>query len=217
MIGRVVLREQVKQAILERILRGEYAPGDRLIETRIADEFGISQAPVREALRDLELLRFVESEAFRGARVRTVTPEELLEIYPVRAALEEVAARAAASRLTDEDLDALDRQIVEMSAAAEHGDVHEQAEHDAAFHRIIVEGSGNSILVDVWRSLRVEMRTLITALKTGIDGEEIVEMHRPILVALRARDAEGSAASIRGHFARFAALLEATLPKGPEQ
>jgi DNA-binding GntR family transcriptional regulator len=208
MIGRVVLREQVKEAILERILTGVYAPGERLVETRIAEEFGVSQAPVREALRDLELLRFVESEAFRGARVRGVSPEELLEIYPVRAALEEVAAQAAATRLTADGLDALEREVAAMAESAAQGDLHTQAEHDAAFHRIIVEASGNAILLDVWRSLRVEMRTLITALKTGVDGREIAEMHRPILEALRARDPIGSVDAIREHFLAFATLLK---------
>ena len=85
-VTRTVLREQVKELLLERILVGVYRPGDRLVETRIAQELGTSQAPVREALRDLELLRFVESEPFRGARVREVSAEELAEIYPVRAA-----------------------------------------------------------------------------------------------------------------------------------
>jgi DNA-binding GntR family transcriptional regulator len=207
-IGRVVLREQVKEAILERILRGEYAPGERLVETRIAEEFGVSQAPVREALRDLELLRFVESEAFRGARVRTVSPEELLEIYPVRAALEEVAAQTAAQLLSSDDLDALEREVEAMSEAAAQGDLHAQAEHDAQFHRIIVHGAGNTILSDVWASLRVETRTLITALKTGADGRVIAEMHRPILNALRARDPVASADAIREHFLRFATLLK---------
>src|SRR5262249_33739473 len=83
-ITRVPLREQVKELVLERILDGSYAPGERLVETRIAQELGTSQAPVREALRDLEVLRFVESEPFRGARVREVSEEELAEIYPVR-------------------------------------------------------------------------------------------------------------------------------------
>src|SRR5207237_612339 len=83
----------VKELILKRILTGAYAPGDRLVETRIAQELGTSQAPVREALRDLELLRFVESAPFKGSRVREVANEELLEIYPVRAALEELGAR----------------------------------------------------------------------------------------------------------------------------
>ncbi len=69
-ISRTVLREQVKDVLLARIVSGELKPGERLVETRIAAELGTSQAPVREALRDLELLRLVESEPFRGARVR---------------------------------------------------------------------------------------------------------------------------------------------------
>jgi DNA-binding GntR family transcriptional regulator len=211
-IGRVVLREQVKEVILERILKGEYAPGERLVETRLAEEFGVSQAPVREALRDLELLRFVESEAFRGARVRAVSPEELAEIYPVRAALEELAAQAAATRLGDADIDALEREVDAMREAASRGDLHDQAEHDAAFHRLIVEASDNRILRDVWTSLRVEARTLITALKTGADGQEIADMHLPILKALRARDPAAAGAALRNHFQQFATLL-----KGLEQ
>jgi DNA-binding GntR family transcriptional regulator len=208
MIGRVVLREQVKEAILERILTGEYAPGERLVETRIAEEFGVSQAPVREALRDLELLRFVESEAFRGARVRAVSQDELLEIYPVRQALERVAAESAAARLTERDLEALGQEVEGMTEAADRGDLHDQAEHDVAFHRIIVDASGNSILGDVWRSLRVEARTLITAVKTGVSGREIADMHRPILEALRTRDPDASGAAISEHFAHFATLLK---------
>src|SRR3954468_15644671 len=95
-IARTVLREQVKDVLLQRIVSGELEPGERLVETRIAQELGTSQAPVREALRDLELLRLVESEPFRGARVRVFDEEEMIEVYPVRAALEELAARLAA-------------------------------------------------------------------------------------------------------------------------
>ena len=82
-VSRTVLREQVKELLLERILRGEVQPGERLVETRIAQELGTSQAPVREALRDLELLRVVESEPFRGARVRAISAEEMAEIYQI--------------------------------------------------------------------------------------------------------------------------------------
>lgn len=206
-VARVVLREQVKELILERILNGEYAPGDRLVETRIAQELGTSQAPVREALRDLELLRFVESEPFRGARVRAVSEEELAEIYPVRAAIEELAAREAALRL-DGRLDALEQEIAAMHRATDAGDRHAQVEHDVNFHRLIVEASGNSILVDVWNALRVEARTVITTLKTGIDGHEIAEMHRPVLEALEARDPERAGATLRRHVEHFGELLK---------
>lgn len=206
-LARVVLREQVKELILERILNGLYEPGQRLVETRIAQELGTSQAPVREALRDLELLRFVESEPFRGARVRAVSEEELAEIYPVRAALEEVAAREAAVRL-DGKLDALEAEVEAMHRATDAGDLHAQVKHDANFHRLIVEASGNSILVDVWNSLHIEIRTVITALKTGVAGHEIAELHRPVLEALRERDAERSGLALRRHVEHFGELLK---------
>src|SRR5919107_3783472 len=98
-VNRAMLRDQIKAVLLERILDGRYSPGERVVETRVAEEFGVSQAPVREALRELEILRLVVSQPFRGARVKELRQEEIAEIYPVRAALEEVAARAAAPRL----------------------------------------------------------------------------------------------------------------------
>jgi DNA-binding GntR family transcriptional regulator len=206
-VSRVVLREQVKELILARILSGEYRPGERLVETRIAQELGTSQAPVREALRDLELLRFVESEPFRGARVRKVSDEELGEIYPVRAAIEEVAAREAARHL-DGDVKALEAELDAMHRAAEKGDLHEQVEHDVAFHRRIVEASRNQILRETWLSLRIESRTIVTALRAGLDGHQIAELHRPVLEALRARDPERAGHALRRHVEHFGELLK---------
>ena len=209
-VARVVLREQVKELILQRILTGVYAPGDRLVETRIAQEFGTSQAPVREALRDLELLRFVESEPFRGARVRAVSDEELAEIYPVRAAIEEVAAREAAVRL-DGSVEALEAELGAMHAAADADDLHLLAEHDTTFHRLIVEASGNGILVDVWQSLRIETRTAITALRAGIDGHEIAELHRPVLDAIRDREPDRAGLALRRHVEYFGELVKGAI------
>jgi len=209
-VTRVVLREQVKELILERILNGTYRPGERLVETRIAAELGTSQAPVREALRDLELLRFVESEPFRGARVREVSLEELIEIYPVRAAIEEVAAREAATRL-DGQVDALAAELDAMHRAADANDLHAQVEHDVAFHRLIVEASGNGVLLETWRSLRIEARTIVTALRSGLDGHDIAERHRPVLDALQARDPELAGAALRRHVEQYGELLKGAM------
>jgi DNA-binding GntR family transcriptional regulator len=206
-VTRVVLREQVKELILERILSGAYRPGERLVETRIATELGTSQAPVREALRDLEILRFVESEPFRGSRVREVSQEELIEIYPVRAAIEEVAAREAATRL-DGNVDALEAELDAMHEAADANDLHAEVEHDVAFHRLIVEASGNAILLETWLSLGIGPRTIVTALRTGLDGHEIAERHRPVLEALRARDPESAGAALRRHVEQYGELLK---------
>jgi DNA-binding GntR family transcriptional regulator len=188
-------------------MRGEVQPGERLVETRIAQELGTSQAPVREALRDLELLRLVESEPFRGARVRAVSLEEMAEIYPVRAALEEVAAREAASRLNPETDASLAAEVEAMRAAAVEGDLHRQVEHDVRFHRLIVEASGNRTLLEVWTSLGIEARTIMTLLKTGLDPAELAEMHQPILDALRSGDPDRAGRAVRAHVESFRDLL----------
>src|SRR4051812_17563487 len=126
----VLLRDEIKERIVERILDGTYGPGERIVESAVAAEFGVSQAPVREALRDLEAMRFVESQPHRGARVRAVTSQELVQIYPVRAALEEVAGREAATRLREDQLAALADELGGMRRAADDGDLHALLVHD---------------------------------------------------------------------------------------
>lgn len=202
-VGRIVLRDQVKTILLERILSGDYAPGDRLVETRIAQELGTSQAPVREALRELELLRFLESAPFRGTWVREVSNAELIEVFPIRAALEEVAAREAARRL-DGDVTALEAEIDAMANAP---DLLTQVEHDTRFHELIVEASGNQRLIEIWSTLQVEARTTITALATGLSPAEAAELHRPILEALRRRNRKQAGKAIRSHVEMFGKRL----------
>jgi DNA-binding GntR family transcriptional regulator len=209
-LTRTVYREQIKEVLLERILNGDYEPGERIVETRVAREFGVSQGPVREALRELESLRLVVSEPFVGVRVRAITPQELGEIYPVRSGLEEVAARTAAPRL-DGDVRALERELDAMRRVAATGDVHDFMLHDVQFHRLIVEGSGNRTLLELWTSLHVEARTMITYTRYG-DLHAIAESHVPILEALRTGDPERASAALREHFEYYGRFV--TEPEG---
>jgi DNA-binding GntR family transcriptional regulator len=205
-LQRSSLRVQIKDVLLERILNGTYQPGDRLIELQIAQELGTSQAPVSESLCELEALGFVESEPYCGTRVRAVTKAELAEIYPVRAALEEVAARAAAGHLKG-NVEALRAEIEAMSQAAKEGGLFEQVRHDVQFHYLIVEASGNKVLLEVWKSLRVEARTLISIITTDIDRDELTTRHIPILEALEAGDSHLAGLIIREHVEYFGNLL----------
>jgi DNA-binding GntR family transcriptional regulator len=200
-VSRTVLREQVKDLLLERILRGELKPGERLVETRIAQELGTSQAPVREALRDLELLRLVESEAFRGSRVRAFSDEELLAVFPVRAVLEELAAKLAARHLGG-DVSALERQLAGMLEAARRGDTRAQVAHDIAFHRAVVEASGNPLLLQAWLALGIEVPTAFGVYWTYFDPMELVDFHTPIVDAIRAGDAARAGLEARRHVRR---------------
>lgn len=206
MISRTVLREQVKDFLLQQIVSGELEPGTRLVETRIAQELGTSQAPVREALRDLELLRLVESEPFRGSRVRAFDEEEMIEVYPVRASLEELAARLATVNLAG-DVSRLEIEFEAMREAAEAGDTRLLAEHDIAFHRVIVEAAENAVLEQCWTSLGVESRIIITLYGVYMDPAMAAERHVSLIDAIRCGNASGAGREARKHVEVSARLM----------
>ena len=199
-IERSVLSDRVKDHLLQAILTGEYAPGARIVETRVARDLGVSQAPVREALRDLEALGVVEINAFRGARVRHPSAAELLEAYAIRAELESMAARLALPRLTDADMAVLRDCLREMRDAAAAGDAHASAVADVRFHALVVERSGNRTLERVWRHLEPLSRTYITIVLPGADLQVVADLHAPILAALEHGDPDEAAATYHEHF-----------------
>jgi DNA-binding GntR family transcriptional regulator len=209
-ISRTVLREQVKDVLLQRIASGELKPGERLVETRIAQELGTSQAPVREALRDLQLMRLVESEPFRGSRVRVVDEEEVMEVFPVRASLEELAARLAAERL-DGDVSALVVELEAMKEAVRRDDTNALAQHDIAFHRLIVEAAGNSVLEQSWTSLGVESRITISLYGVYMEPTQAAERHVKLIDAIRARNPAAAGREARKHVEVSAKLMRTHL------
>ena len=205
-ISRPSLRDQVKDVLMQRILDGTYGPGERIVEIRVAQELGISQAPVREALRELEILRLVESEPFRGARVRGVRPEEVGEIYPVRAALEEVAALTAVPRLAG-DVQPLAQELASMRAAAAADDFDTFVRHDVAFHRVIVLASANRTLIDIWEALHIDLRTRLTLTQRHGDLSEVAEAHVAVMAAVQAGDAARAGRVLREHIEAFGRLV----------
>jgi DNA-binding GntR family transcriptional regulator len=214
-ISRTVLREQVKDVLLQRIASGELKPGERLVETRIAQELGTSQAPVREALRDLQLLRLVESEPFRGSRVRVIDEDELIEVFPVRAALEELAAKLAAEKL-DGDVAALEFELEAMKEAVRAGDTNALARHDITFHRLIVEAAGNSVLAQCWKSLGVESRITISLYGVYMEPTQAAERHVKLIDAIRDRNPTAAAREARKHVEVSAKLMRSHLQASGE-
>ncbi|MGZ4551296.1 MAG: GntR family transcriptional regulator [Blastococcus sp.] len=216
-LTRSVLADQVKERLLEAILDGSYPPDSRIVETAVAKELGTSQAPVREALRGLEALGIVEITPFRGARVRRLAPEELLEAYVVRSAIEVLGARLAVARLTDGDVAALLAIGERMQEAAKSGDRRAVAVIDASLHEAIMERSGNATLLRVWRSLEPFSRTYITLAGPGSDPQWSADLHDPMLEAIRARDADGLVSAIESHFDEVRTWLAAHLAQAAEQ
>jgi DNA-binding GntR family transcriptional regulator len=210
-ISRPVLRDQVKDVLLERIARGDYRPGERLVETAIARELGVSQAPVREALRDLDQLGLVVHEPNRGCSVRRVSNSELREAFPVRAALEALASRLAAPRISEADLARLDALLEEMLVAARSSDPLAQVHANARFHATVVAAAGNATLERQWSLLEPFARTYLTSVQAHADLEILAERHRPIVAALRAGDGEVAARVMHDHLIEAAALIQEEL------
>jgi DNA-binding GntR family transcriptional regulator len=199
-ISRSVLADHVKDHLLQDIVAGRYPPDARIVETQLARELGVSQAPVREALRGLEALGLVEILPFRGARIRRPSIAELLEAYAVRFELEALGARLGVPRMTDVDLADLEVLGEAMQRAAAAGDRHEVAVADAAFHARLLHLAGNATLERVWRSLEPFSRTYITLVTPGADAHWTADLHPRILAALRTRDAEQVVDALREHF-----------------
>ncbi|GAB2831985.1 GntR family transcriptional regulator [Actinoallomurus bryophytorum] len=180
---RTGLGDQIRQVLIDGITSGRLQPGERIVERRIASELGVSQAPVREALRQLEALRLVETTPNRGARVRDFTEADFREFFPVRAGLEETAADLAAPRLAGR-VESLEVHIERLTAAS-GADV---MRHSIAFHREIVEAAGNRLLRSVWESLGIEIWTTLSVRRHDTELCGKTAEHIEIAGAFRRRD-----------------------------
>ena len=207
-VEREVLSDLVKDRILTWILQGDLEPGSRIVETRVARELGTSQAPVREALRDLASLGFVETQPYRGSWVRRPSKEELKEAIEVRAELEALAGRLAAVRRTEKCVQNLEKLLDEMMEAADRGDAHDHAVANTRFHHQVVMAADNSTLDRLWSMLEPFSRTYVTASAPGMDLQWLGSRHKAILEAIRDQDADRAAETMRTHAAEAGKLLE---------
>ena len=196
------MAQRVKQQLLRRIMLGELAPGARLVELQIARDLNTSQGPVREALRELEAMDLVTTEPYKGSRVREVTPKDIREAYVVRASLEELAARLAAPHFKG-SVETLRAEAAAIRSAARKKDIETYTLHDVNFHRLIVAGASNRILLRTWDSLAFEVRIQLW-LSTGkfnLAGAQ--EAHWRIIDALEKGEGLRAGKLLREHISVF--------------
>lgn len=188
----------VYEQLRQRIVSGDIPPGERLTEIALAEEFGISRTPVREALRRLEQDGLVERAA-RGMRVRERSPNEILEIYEVRILLETAAARAAATRRTPLDVARLE-QLHDNMVKTEPGDAQTMEAINRRFHEMLWATSHNSTLIDVLTRLNSYLlRYRGTTLTHGDRWKTALEEHAALLEAIREGDADRAAQIAEEH------------------
>lgn len=198
-LPRIMLSDRIKEYVVEAVLSGELKPGDRLVESELARQLGVSQAPVREALRDLVLLGFLVSEPYKGTSVRSFTYEELWETYTVRAALESLAARLAATQLTDAAKEELQTILDEMMEAARQRDMDRIVQLDNKFHETIIKNSGNRTLYQLWKTLQYGTWSIVTYRKTTYEPVYLAARHKELLEALKSGDPEKASHVMQRH------------------
>lgn len=208
-LKRTCMRDRIRDVLVARILDGTYPAGMQLKELTLAREFNVSQAPIREALRELEGSGLVLSERYRGTHVRGTDLDEMRESYELRTTLE---ARAVELGIPFDDgvLAYLEEQLREMSAIAEK-DSERYIDAALRFHRRMIEASRNRVFVTVWDSLHFEVRGRIALRRIAEKGQGLapfIGLHETLIEQIRAQDVPAAVATVRKIFARVAAIFD---------
>jgi phosphonate utilization transcriptional regulator len=194
------LANVVQQEIERSILQGEYAPGSKLIEATLAQKMGVSRGPVREAFRMLEEAGLVRNEKNRGVFVRDIPIDEAVEIFDLRAAMDELVGRKLAKEITPAQLKELKSLVDAMEKAVKAEDAYNYHLLNLKFHDRLVEMAGNSKLTAIYRKLIKEL-SLFRRLNLA-DGWLLpisANEHRQIIKAIASGDAETAGKAMFDH------------------
>ena len=194
------LRDVVFNTLRQAILKGELAPGERLMEIQLAQKLGVSRTPIREAIRKLELEGLVLMIPRRGAEVARISEKSLKDVLEVRRSLEELAIELACQRMTEEDMQALEEAQKAFKAAIDQGDAMKIAETDEAYHDVIYHSTRNKRLVQILNNLREQMyRYRLEYLKDTQSHDRLVEEHQKIVNAIIEKNKEEAVRLIQEH------------------
>jgi len=195
----MILSQRVKEYVVEAILKGEYQPGERIMETKLARHLGTSTAPVREAIRELVVMGFLKAQPYKGAAVRSFSQRDLWEYYTVRASLESLAARQAAPRITEADVSQLQSILDQMMQAVQNKDTDNTIQLDNKFHETILKIAENKLLYQVWKTLEFGVWTMVIYRMGQYEANFLAFRHKDVLEALKTRDPETAAAAMHHH------------------
>ena len=184
------LRDVVFNTLRHAILRGEFKPGERLMEIQLANKLGVSRTPIREAIRKLELEGLVIMIPRKGAEVADITEKSLRDVLEVRKALEELAVQLACEKITQEELEELEKAGENFKKVLNRSkDITEVAEADVRFHDVIYMATDNQKLIHLLNKLREQMyRYRVEYLKNPDVHEQLIQEHEEIVYHIKRRE-----------------------------
>lgn len=196
------LNQRVHDQLVQQLCSGQIPMGATLDERDISTRLGVSRTPLREAIAQLEREGLVERIPYRGVIVKQWTPRQVEDLYLVRQALEVLAIQLAIPKLSNEDIDVIRTMLDRAEAARLAGDLDAYGEADAAFHRFIIEKTGNETLIQTLARLALQIKMIRSiANRDPIVVEHTSDERTRILAALEARDIEAASALMAAHIA----------------
>lgn len=211
--SRQSLNNVVADALREAILTGQFKPGDRLPEPQLAEMFGVSRNPIREALQVLSNEGLVEISPRKGARVPLMSYNELTETIELRAELEGLSARYAARHCHGDTRQALAKLLDDGNNAAGRGNLAELQIVNDRFHAELGQAAGNRYLAEFMRSLRDRTYWLFST-QAAVRAEHSWQEHASILSAVIDGDQTKASRLAMEHVREVGAALLANLPEG---
>ncbi len=203
------LRDVVFNTLREAILKGELKPGERLMELQLASKLGVSRTPIREAIRMLEQEGLAVTIPRKGAEVAKMTEKDMEDVLEIREALDELAAKIACNKITEEQLKRLNEIKEEFEDSTRTNEVKRIAEADVSFHDVIYDATGNPKLVNMLNNLREQIyRYRVEYLKDEKNYPILIKEHEDIMKALSARDKEEVVKAMHVHIANQATAVK---------
>ncbi|MFG2813506.1 GntR family transcriptional regulator [Streptomyces sp. NPDC048410] len=190
------VRERVLAALRQDIIAGRLGPGDRLVERELAERYGVSRVPVREAIRALVGEGFVLFESARRTVVRRLTPDDVRELFELREALEVYAAGLAAARATPEALEELRELLAEAATATKAGEAEAITDVNTRFHDRILAMAGNGLLVSVLEPVDGRLRWLT---RRNAEWPQLLAEHHELYEAIASGDPDRARAHALDH------------------
>jgi len=208
------LVDRVYELVKDLIVRNKIAPGQVLMENKLAKSLGISRSPVREALNRLNHEGLVVIEPWKGAVVAPLTAKYVREVYEVRCALESLAAKKAAPIITDEEIDREERQLEILRISLEMGDSGPFTESDIPFHNVFISKCCNELLCQQIYMLRDHFARIRAFAGTILEHtHESYQEHWDILTAMRSKDPHLLERAVRRHLENVCIRLEKAMEK----
>lgn len=211
-VARRSMPEDIRESLQERILSGEFRDGEALVQDVIAEEYGVSRMPVREALRQLEACGLVSMQTHKGAVVTSIPTEQVEELFELRALVETDMLARAIRRMTDSDIAEAREILGALEDSYRRGDMANWGRLNWAFHRRLYLPAGRPRTLAVLQGINLQVERYIRLHLLMTDGLDTAEReHREILRLCALRDAEAAVTFLKLHILDAGRTLVAAL------